>query len=99
MYAGQYRNNPVIDNSLSFSKLIKAVKTIPKLFITCEPSSLQVKTPAQTVLLITPLGPWLTVSSDTKVTLFNKCQKLNKYYSSIILFSKSLTVENNFPCF
>ena len=75
MYAGQYRNNPIIDDSLSFSKLISAIKTILKPFKTPETHHCQFKNSTHTALLIAPLNPYLTVASSTKVkssTLLNK---------------------------
>ena len=71
MYAGQYRNNPVIESTFSFNtNTAKSSnhKTKPVGDFKLSPLRLNAKT--KTVFPITPLVPWLSATSVSKVNYY-----------------------------
>ena len=79
MYAGQYRNNPILERKPLLQKFSKVQQYKPNSIVSNKnPSRLPKKSYTSTVLSSVPLVPWLRAPAKSKVK--NKKLARIKYY-------------------
>ena len=68
MYAGQYRNNPILENKPKFINSSRSRNPKPKpTFLHKSSSYLPNKTGTPKILSLIPFAPWLSTTASSKV--------------------------------